>query len=86
MKRMLFFAIILCSLIFVKQGFCNGKDVYVLLSNNGGKGQDLGLTYSYPFDKPTNPSDRFKDQPDTFGNRLLNGEPWKNWWDYRYKL
>ena len=81
MKRMLFFAIILCSLIFVKQGFCNGKDVYILLSNNGGKGQDLGLTYSYPFDKPTNPSDRFKDQPDTFGNRLLNGEPWKNWWD-----
>ncbi len=57
------------------------KDVYVLLSNNGGKGTDFGLKYEYPYEKPTNPADRFKDQPDTFGNRLLNGQPWYNWWD-----
>ena len=64
-----------CCLCFGQQ------NVYVLLSNNGGKGQDLGLKYEYPYEKPTNPADRYKDQPDTFGNRLLNGQPWNNWWD-----
>ncbi|MCM8773058.1 MAG: DUF4838 domain-containing protein [Candidatus Omnitrophica bacterium] len=72
--------VVLVFLFLFSVGYCE-KESYVLLSNNGGKGQDFGLRYIYPFDKPTNPPDRLKDQEDTFGNRLLNGQPWGNWWD-----
>ena len=66
-------------LIALSFGFCD--EIPVLLSNNGGKGFDYGLKYKYPFDKPTNPPDTIRNEANTFGNRLLNGDIYRNWWD-----
>lgn len=81
MKKAKVFLLFFLIFTYGKFIFCEEKDVFVLLSNNGGKGQDFGLKYSYPFDKPSSPKDTYRDTPDTFGNRLLNGQPWGNWWD-----
>lgn len=53
-----------------------------LLSDNEGYWGDTVLTgveYTYEVE-PTNPADVWKDQPDQFGRRLLDGRPTGNWW------
>lgn len=53
-----------------------------LLSDNDGYWGDCvltGVTYSYER-QPDNPADTYRDKPDTFGRRLLDGRPTGNWW------
>ena len=53
-----------------------------LLSDNEGYWGDTiltGVDYAYETE-PTNPADIWRDDPERFGRRLLDGRPSGNWW------